>query len=271
MSGGSLIAPGHAVLCRGRRRTRTARLLRDVSSVLIISGLLLLADAGVTLAWQEPVTALVGLIERSQIDMRLIDGPSALSGLERAALTQLGSVSQRISFLARREQRSLTTGRAIGRLRIPRLGERIVVVQGTDSASLEKGPGHYPLTALPGLGGTVAIAGHRTTYLAPFRHIDALRRGDRIVLAMPYGRFLYTVQYHRIVSPSAWWVTNAVGYERLVLSACNPLFSAAQRIVVFARLAAVVPLGPARVLRGPVPPGLTHRFSEFPLSASRLS
>ena len=53
---------------------------------------------------------------------------------------------------------------------------------------------------------------------------------------MPYGRFVYTVQYHRIVSPYAWWVTRNVGYDRLVLSACNPLYSAAQRIVVFARL-----------------------------------
>ena len=58
---------------------------------------------------------------------------------------------------------------------------------------------------------------------------------------MPYGRFLYTVQYHRIVPPAAWWVTDDVGYERLVLSACNPLYSAAQRIVVFARLVAMTP------------------------------
>ena len=58
---------------------------------------------------------------------------------------------------------------------------------------------------------------------------------------MPYGRFIYTVQYHRIVSPTAWWVTRDVGYERLVLSACNPLYSAAQRIVVFARLSSFRP------------------------------
>ena len=83
---------------------------------------------------------------------------------------------------------------------------------------------------------TVAIAGHRTTYLAPFRHIDALTSGDRIVLKMPYGRFTYVVQYRKIVLPSALWVTKTMGYDRLVLSACNPLYSAAQRIIVFARL-----------------------------------
>ena len=125
-------------------------------------------------------------------------------------------------------------------------GAEYTVVEGTDETSLEAGPGHYPSTALPGLGQTVAIAGHRTTYLAPFRHIDALRPGDRIIVTMPYGRFAYSVQFTRIVAPTAWWVTRSVGYDRLVLSACNPLYSAAQRIVVFARLVQTVPLGAAR-------------------------
>ena len=88
----------------------------------------------------------------------------------------------------------------------------------------------------------MAIAGHRTTYLAPFRHIDELRPGDQIVLKMPYGQFTYVVQYHRIVLPTALWVTKNVGYERLVLSACNPLYSAAQRIIVFARLRTIEPV-----------------------------
>ncbi len=92
----------------------------------------------------------------------------------------------------------------------------------------------------------MAIAGHRTTYLAPFRHIDALKSGDRISLKMPYGLFTYVVQYRKIVLPTALWVTKNVGYDRLVLSACNPLYSAAQRIIVFARLQGVQPLGSAR-------------------------
>ena len=119
---------------------------------------------------------------------------------------------------------------------IPRIGASYTIVQGDDDLSLQKGPGHYPDTAFPGLGRTVAIAGHRTTYLAPFRHIDALAPGDQIIVEMPYGRFTYVVQFHRIVAPTALWVTHDVGYERLVLSACNPLYSAAQRIIVFARL-----------------------------------
>jgi sortase A len=152
-----------------------------------------------------------------------------------------------MAYLARREQHELAAGDAIGRIVIPKIGLSLQVVQGTDAASLEKGPGHYPGTALPGLAQTVAIAGHRTTYLAPFRHIDALRPGNRIVLDMPYGRFTYVVQYRRIVAPTALWVIRNAGYDRLVLSACNPLYSATQRIIVFARLRQAVALGAARV------------------------
>jgi sortase A len=218
------------------------RLIRDISSVLIISGLLLVVDAGVTLIWQEPVTAVVAMIKRNQIDKRFLSYHSApLSPLDQHALGALHTMDQRISFLARREQRQVTTGAAIGKIVIKKIGASFDIVQGTDTSSLEKGPGHYPGTAFPGLGQTVAIAGHRTTYLAPFRHIDALAPGDRIVLQMPYGKFTYVVQYHKIVLPTALWVINNVGYDRLVLSACNPLYSAAQRIIVFARLAQVQP------------------------------
>jgi len=223
------------------------RLFRDISSVLIISGLLLVLDAGVTLVWQEPVTAAIGLIMRSQINQHYLSYRSApLSLIDQHALVNLPLQHQRIAYLARREERQVATGDAIGRIAIAKIGASYDIVQGTDTSSLEKGPGHYPATALPGLGQTVAIAGHRTTYLAPFRNINALAPGDKIVLTMPYGQFTYVVQYHKIVVPTALWVTDNVGYDRLVLSACNPLYSAAQRIIVFARLKNVQPLGAAR-------------------------
>jgi sortase A len=152
---------------------------------------------------------------------------------------------KRIAFLARREQHQVRPGDAIGKIEIPKIGASYTMIQGTDAGSLEKGPGHYPESAFPGMGRTVAVAGHRTTYLAPFRQIDELAPGDPIMLVMPYGRFTYRVQYRRIVQPTALWVIRDVGYERLVLSACNPLYSAAQRIIVFAKLRAVKPLGPA--------------------------
>lgn len=232
-----------------RRRPLARRLLRDLSSVLIISGLLLLVDAGVTLLWQEPLTALIATIKRSEIDQRYLSYRAApLSTLDQRSLALLRAVPRRIAYLARRELKQVPTGAAIGRISLPEIGASYVVVQGTDEASLEKGPGHYPTTSLPGLGQTVAIAGHRTTYLAPFRHLDALSHGDRIVVIMPYGRFVYVVQHKQVVTPTSWWITRNMGYDRLVLSACNPLFSAAQRIVVFARLAQTFPLGAAQTL-----------------------
>jgi sortase A len=222
------------------------RLIRDLSLVLILSGALLLADAAVTLLWQEPLTAVIAVIKRNGVDKRFLSyGGAPLSELERRALGALKGEQQRIAFLARQERKEVKTGQAIGILQMPRLGATYTVVQGTDDSSLQRGPGHYPQTPFPGLGDTVAIAGHRTTYLAPFRNIDQLRPGDRIVLTMRYAQFTYKVQYNRVVQPTAWWVTHNVGYERLVLSACNPLYSAAQRIVTFARVQSVLPLGPA--------------------------
>lgn len=139
-------------------------------------------------------------------------------------------------------------GRGIGRIKIPAIDLDIVVVQGTDTASLQKGPGHYTPSdnapyarqgdgsAFPGQGKTIGIAGHRTTYLAPFRRINELERGDQILLEMPYAVFTYTVTHQRIVDPSQVDVVNNIGSEQVVLTACNPLYSAAQRIVAFGKL-----------------------------------
>jgi sortase A len=207
-------------------------LRRFIAYVLILGGLALIADAAITLAWQEPVSALIARHEQHKLTHQL-------AGLERQSAAdsrQVGPSPQGLAELARREQRRVADGHALGRIRLPTLHRSYVMVQGTDSSSLHKGPGHYPGTALPGQPGTVAVAGHRTTYLAPFRSIDELHPGDTVELQMPYGRFTYSVETTRIVKPDALWVTHNAGYQRLVLSACHPLYSAAKRIVVFARL-----------------------------------
>ncbi|HEY5428722.1 MAG TPA: class E sortase [Solirubrobacteraceae bacterium] len=223
------------------------RLIRDISSVLILSGLLLVLDAGVTVVWQEPVTAAIGMIMRDNVNQRYLSYRTApLTDNDVRALAGISRLDQRLAYLARLERSQVAAGAAIGQLQIPRLGNTYNVVQGTDTQNLEEGPGHYPSTAFPGMGQTVAIAGHRTTYLAPFRFINELKPGDRIVVTMRYGRFTYVVQYLRVVKPTDVAVINDVGYERLVLSACNPIYSAAQRLIVFARLKSVQPLGPAR-------------------------
>ena len=190
--------------------------LRFLGSVLMVSGVLLIADAGVTLAWQEPVSAFLAERQQNALKEELFDPPPR--------------VEKRI-----REKRPLP-GDAIGEIIMPSLGKHYFMVEGTDTDNLRKGPGHYPETPLPGERGTVAIAGHRTTYGAPFRNIDQLKHGNRIIMSMPYGRFVYRVEKTQIVDDSALWITDPVGYDRLVLSACHPLYSAAQRIVVFARL-----------------------------------
>jgi sortase A len=220
------------------------RTLRALSTVLILSGLLMVADAAITFAWQEPVSALMARIEQGKLSDRLDEIEQAPTPpVQRRALAALPNERRRIAFLARVARRTAQEGDPIGRIEIPKVGADFVVVQGTDGATLRKGPGHYPDTAFPGLRGTVAVAGHRTTYAAPFRRVDDLRQGDSIVLTVPYGRFEYAVEETKIVPPSAVWVTRAVGYERLVLSACHPLYSAAERIIVFAKLRSVEPRG----------------------------
>ena len=186
--------------------------LRFIASVMMVSGVLLITDAVVTLAWQEPVSAYFS--ERSQVKLEkaLIDPPERV---------------------VRKEP---LRGDALGKLLIPSIGVSEYVVEGTDADNLRKGPGHYPETPLPGQRGTVAVAGHRTTYGAPFRKLNDVKKGDRIVFELPYGTFVYRVDKTQIVDDSALWVTRPVGHPQLVLTACHPLYSAAQRIVAFARL-----------------------------------
>jgi sortase A len=217
--------------------------LRVLSVVLIVAGASLIADAVITIVWQEPFSAIYAKIVQGGLndDLKKLDR-APLDPAERRGLNG----QHPLAPFARALRRRVKDGQAIGRIRIPKIGASFVVVQGTDPASLRKGPGHYPKTPLPGLPGTVAIAGHRTTYLAPFHDVNDLRRGDDVRVDMPYGRFDYRVERTQIVPPTALWVTRSKGYDRLVLSACHPLYSAAKRIIVFARLRSAVPHGRAR-------------------------
>ncbi len=242
--------------------SRVRPLVRGMSTVLIVAGALLMVDAGMTLLWQEPVSAFLASRQQHRLSDRLnVLRSAAPTPLEQRALDTLPDRRARIAFLARALKRSAHEGDALGRIRIPRIGASFVVVKGTSHDDLTKGPGFYPQTALPGVPGTTAIAGHRTTYLAPFRHIDSLRSGDAIDIEMPYARFRYVVEKQAIVEPTALWVIHRVGYSRLVLSACHPLYSAAKRIIVFARLRKVEPLGRARA-------GGTRTLVERPPSGS---
>ena len=228
--------------------TRPRRVLRSLSTVLIISGVLMLSDAGLTLVWQEPVSAVYAKILQGSLDDDLreleLTKPSTL---DLAALRKLATEKRRMAFLARRLRSDLDRGKGAGRLKIDRIKANYVVVNGSDPASLRKGPGIYDDVPFPGAPGTTAIAGHRTTYGAPFRKIDKIRRGDEIVVEMRYGTFTYEVEKTQIVKPTALEVIRRVSYDRLVLSACHPLYSAAKRYIVFARLVGAQARGAARI------------------------
>jgi len=205
--------------------------LRFAASVMMVSGLLLIADAAITLAWQEPVSSLLAKREQARLGRELDALARDFHGGDYAELAQ-------------RLVRQTEPGDPIGRIELPSLDRSYVMVEGTGTRALRKGPGHYGDTPLPGQRGTVGVAGHRTTYLAPFRTIDRLDAGDEVVASMPYGRFTYRVERRRIVEPTALWVKRRASYDRLVLSACHPLYSAAQRVVVFARLVRSEPARP---------------------------
>lgn len=227
------------------------RLLRIVATALITGGLVIALDVGMTLAWEEPLSNLYATYQQNQAEDELAE-------LERAfpdagdfnAVAGAANLEKRVAGLADRFEDSpiVEPGQAIGTIEIPAIDVEKKVVEGTDTASLQKGPGHYSPSedevtqrrgdgsAFPGQGETVGIAGHRTTYGAPFNKLDDLEKGDEVTLEMPYATFTYKIQDIEIVNPDEISVVENVGYERLVLSACHPLYSAAQRIIAFAKL-----------------------------------
>jgi sortase A len=246
-------AAGGAALARaGQRRSPAARAVHALAVLMIVVGALALLDALVTLVWQEPVSALYALLRQDHLSGELGEVEQAApTPVERRALASIPDERARIAFLAGELERHAGDGSPVGRIAIPKVGASYVVVNGTDTEDLKSGPGIYPETSFPGIPGTTAIAGHRTTYLAPFRDINDLVPGNRILLSMPYAHFTYTVTGQRVVAPTDVEAAVAnVGYTRLVLSACTPLFSAEKRLLVYARLTRTVPVGAARVLPG---------------------
>ncbi|MET0601454.1 MAG: class E sortase [Baekduia sp.] len=221
-----------------RSRVRTVRRLLLLAGLVL--GMALLVDGILTIVWQEPITALQQSRDQGALRTDLKELQQTLAAAPQVA---------RESSAARIRRQALTLlqakrpdGSALGSVAIPRIGLKTVFVESTDHQALKKGPGHYRGTVLPGLYGTVGLAGHRTTYGAPFRRVDELSAGSRIILRMPYGRFTYKVTGTRITTPAdASSLVSRAGTRRLVLTACHPLYSAAKRIVVSARLVSATP------------------------------
>jgi sortase A len=224
------------------------RLIRIAGTLLIAAGVLTLAWVVVVWRWQDPFTAVYTHIEQTRL-AHAYDRRAAAFAPHVPAHADAASVRRSVAAEAADYGRSLHRGDPIGRLKIGRIGLDIVVVQGTDDGSLRKGPGHYAASGLPGLGRLIYVAGHRTTFLAPFAYINDIRVGDYVTFEVPYGTFHYRVTRHYVVRADDLAVLHGHDGEILRLQACHPRFFATHRYIVDAKLVSVTPAGAAK----PVP------------------
>jgi sortase A len=225
------------------------RVVRIVGTILIGVGVLVLAWCLLVWQWQDPFTSLYTHYEQrklaSSYDERFRQfKPADVAGASFAAERK---VIAREAAAYRRESKP---GEAIGRIKAPRLGLNMIFVNGTDHESLKKGPGRDLRTFMPGERRLVYVAGHRTTYLAPFSHIDSLRPGDKVTVELPYATFVYEVTGHRIVVASDLSVLQSHGREQLILQACHPRFFATHRYLVYAKPVLITPRGTGPALSG---------------------
>jgi sortase A len=217
------------------------RRIHLLGTLLAVAGVLTLGWALLVWQWQDPFTALYTTWKQhqlaSQYDKRAKSFTTTISGPtvkeERASIARE----------AKQYRLSSKRGQVIGRLRVPRMGINMLLVNGTDHDTLKKGPGRDGRTFMPGENRLVYIAGHRTTYLAPFSHIDRLRRGDRVTIELPYGTFIYAVTRHRIVKSTDLSVLRSPRHELVELQACHPRFFATHRYIAYAKLLRVEPRG----------------------------
>jgi sortase A len=214
---------------------RLARFLGAVGRTCITAGVLIL----LFVAYQLWGTGIRTAQAQNQLEK---DFEETLAGAEESTTTTLGDPSTTTTTVPGEPETVPTIapvaeGEATAQIEIPEIGVDKIVVEGVSLADLKKGPGHYPETPLPGQEGNAAIAGHRTTYGAPFHRLDELEPGDDIVVTTVQGEFTYKVSETLIVSPSQVEVLEDKGDNRLTLTACHPKYSARQRIVVVAKLA----------------------------------
>lgn len=218
------------------------RFARILGTLLVVAGVLTLAWVVVVWRWEDPFTAIYTHFQQERLahsyDKRAAAVKPHLSG-------DLATVERQVAREARDYRRTLRVGDPVGRLKIGRIGLKMIVVQGTDDETLKKGPGHYLGSGLPGEGRLIYVAGHRTTYLAPFAYINNIRVGDFIRFELPYGVFTYRVFRHYIVTDSQVSVLQNHGREILRLQACHPRFFATHRYIVDAMLVGVDPAGGA--------------------------
>jgi sortase A len=223
-----------------------SRWVRRLGDILLIAGGLVLAYPFWSAGYAQ--------VQQSRLDAAYRDNSAAFSTVAAtAADTRSHNVprAEVVRRLAVLYGSRLQPGDPIGRLRIPLVDLDRLVQQGArgrasldpgaDRALLRSGPVHYGFTPLPGAGEPFAVAGHRTTYGAPFYKLDRLKSGDRIFLDTPYARFRYEVAKTTVVVPGDIGVLRDRGYG-LVLTTCTPPYSASHRLIVWAVLKRATPL-----------------------------
>lgn len=236
------------------------RAARIVGTAMIVAGVCSIAWAVLVWQWQDPFTAIYTKYEQhklaSRFSHRFADyrPPPAVARVTTAAVSPKVAEAARVAAEARAYRRTLKEGEPVGRMTVPRLGLKSIVVNGTSHDDLTKGPGRDLETYMPGQGELVYVAGHRTTYLAPFAHIDSLRPGDPVTFVLPYATFHYVITGHRVVTADDVAVLRTHHHEQLILQACHPRFFATHRYLAYAKLVRVEPrrgppydLGAARV------------------------
>jgi sortase A len=218
-------------------------LLRRAAVALVVLGLVATAWVLVAWRWGDPVTGLWGSYRQHQLAGSYEHALRAYRPDPAKLGSSVAQEQRRVALEAARYRSRLRIGQPVGRIDVRRLGLNTVVVQGTNEAQLDEGPGHYAGSFLPGQGQLVYIAGHRTTYTAPFANIQLLRAGDRITLSLPYATFVYRVQRHVVVRATEVSRLITHGHEVLALQSCHPRFSASHRYIVYAVPVRVVPRG----------------------------
>lgn len=217
------------------------RFVRILGTFLVVGGVALLAWAFVVWRWEDPFTSLYTAYQQRKLDDRYQERAASFKPADGAARVSLASLRRDLAVEGRRYRLQSRRGDPIGRIRVPRLGLDMILVNGTDRETLEKGPARDLRTFMPGEGRLVYIAGHRTTYSAPFSRIDALRPGDRVTLELPYATFVYRITGHVIVPADDMGRLRSRGFEQLALQACHPRFFATQRYIAYAKPLRVSP------------------------------
>jgi sortase A len=214
---------------------------RHVGTFLLIVGIGVLAWAATVYFWKDPFTTAYTAYEQRRLASKLDQQFAEWKPPRTPVVAHPNAPEPKpkprddVRREARRYRLTADEGDAIARLKIPRLDLSVVVVNGTGSADLRRGPGRHLESFMPGERELVYVAGHRTTYGAPFGNIDELRTGDPITVELPYGTIEYRVASHRIVDDNDVSVLESRHREELVLQACHPRFFASQRYLVYAR------------------------------------